>query len=65
VLVASLESLVDGGLNLTGLSLPCSKTQLTAVSSVLLVVGHLQPLGYSRDGGAGVELNCATERHDV
>ena len=31
VLVASLESLVDGGLNLTGLSLPCSKTQLTVI----------------------------------
>jgi len=28
VLVASLESLVDGGLNLTGLSLPCSEPQL-------------------------------------
>lgn len=29
VLVASLEGLVDGSLNLPGLSLPCSKTQLT------------------------------------
>jgi hypothetical protein len=36
VLVASLESLVDGGLDLTGLGLPCSKTQL---AMVLLVSG--------------------------
>jgi hypothetical protein len=36
VLVASLESLVNGGLDLTGLGLPCSKTQL---AMVLLVSG--------------------------
>jgi hypothetical protein len=29
VLVAGLESLVNGGLDLTGLSLPCSESQLT------------------------------------
>ena len=37
VLVAGLEGLVDGGLNLTGLGLPCSKTQLAVKSSVLFV----------------------------
>lgn len=45
VLVASLESLVDGSFNLTGLGLPCSKTQLAKASSVfgniLLVSGVL------------------------
>jgi hypothetical protein len=39
VLVASLEGLVDGGFNLAGLSLPCSKTQLTVVLSALSVTG--------------------------
>jgi hypothetical protein len=45
VLVAGLESLVDGGLNLARLSLPCSKTQLAVTLSVLngrlLVTGVL------------------------
>jgi hypothetical protein len=31
VLVAGLEGLVDGGLDLTGLSLPCTESQLTVV----------------------------------
>jgi len=66
VLVASLEGLVDGGLNLTRLGLPCSKPQLTVMPlSVAVLVTSCWLLGYSRDGGAGVELYCATERHDV
>jgi hypothetical protein len=36
VLVTSLESLVDGSLDLAGLGLPCSKTQL---AMVLLALG--------------------------
>jgi hypothetical protein len=48
VLVAGLESLVNGGLDLTGLSLPCSESQLTVAllsvrvhNDVLLIAGVL------------------------
>ena len=48
VLVAGFESLVNGGLDLTGLSLPCSESQLTMTllsvcvhGDVLLVIGVL------------------------
>jgi hypothetical protein len=53
VLVAGLESLVNGGLDLTGLGLPCSESQLTMTllsvrvhNDVLLVIGA--PTGWRR-----------------
>lgn len=65
VTVASLEGLEDGGTDLAGLSLPCAKTQLTdqhqSVKATSCTRASL--LGYSRDGGAGVEGDLSSERH--
>jgi len=65
VLVAGLEGLVNGGLDLAGLSLPCTESQLTGL---LLVETHKACAAAaedSRDRGAGVELDSTSERHDV